>query len=70
LKVWGADDLDVDPARIGLDGSATWVVSTAAAERRKAGKEIHGTSDEAAAAILGTLRQKGLSKPEAGDARG
>ncbi len=70
LEIWGADDLDVDPARIGLDGSATWVVSTTAAERRKAGKEIHGTSDEAAAAILGTLRQKGLSKPEAGDARG
>ncbi|MEL7646121.1 MAG: electron transfer flavoprotein subunit beta/FixA family protein [Anaerolineaceae bacterium] len=70
VEIWNADDLQVDPARIGLEGSATWVVSTAAAERRKAGNEIHGSPEETAASILGRLRQKGWSKPEVGDARG
>lgn len=64
VEIWGADDLDVDPARIGLDGSATWVVSTAAAERRKAGKDVHGSPEEAAFSILNTLKQKAWQQPE------
>jgi len=70
VEIWRSDDLDLDPARIGLDGSATWVVSTTAADRRKAGKDIHGSPEEAAGSILGTLRHKGWRKPEAGDAHG
>jgi len=63
VETLGADELNIDPTRIGLEGSATQVVFTAAAERRKAGKAISGTPDEAAASILGTLLQKGWQRP-------
>ncbi|HOT25301.1 MAG TPA: electron transfer flavoprotein subunit beta/FixA family protein [Anaerolineaceae bacterium] len=59
VEIWSADDLEVDHARIGYDGSATWVMSTTATERRKNGKEILGPPQEAAELILGTLRQMG-----------
>jgi electron transfer flavoprotein beta subunit len=59
VEIWGADDLDLDPSRIGYDGSATWVMSTAAAERCKNGKEIDGSPQEVAAKILETLTQQG-----------
>lgn len=70
VEIWTADDLQLDPARIGLEGSATWVVSTAAADRRKTGKDIPGSPEGAAASILAALRQKGWSKPEREESRG
>jgi len=70
VETWGADDLNIDPTRIGLEGSATQVVFTAAAERRKAGKAVSGTPEEAAASILGTLLQKGWQRPTSEANRG
>ncbi|MGA1841179.1 MAG: electron transfer flavoprotein subunit beta/FixA family protein [bacterium] len=42
IPVWNADDLDADPSRFGLEGSATWVVKIFSPEPRPCGKILTG----------------------------
>ena len=46
VTVWGRDDLDVDPAELGLDGSPTRVIRIFAPEPREGGTVFEGEVDE------------------------
>ena len=46
VTVWGHDDLDVDPAELGLDGSPTRVIRIFAPEPREGGTVFEGEVDE------------------------
>lgn len=50
--VWNADDIETDPARIGLDGSPTWVKKTFTPPKKGAGQIFKGAPREAARALL------------------
>lgn len=42
ITVWTADDLDAEPSRLGLEGSATWVVRVFSPDPRPSGKVLSG----------------------------
>jgi electron transfer flavoprotein beta subunit len=46
IRTWGAQDLGVDPALVGLDGSPTWVEKVFTPPQRAAGQVWHGEPDE------------------------
>ncbi len=46
ITVWGQDDLEVDPAELGLDGSPTRVIRIFAPEPRASGTVFEGEIDE------------------------
>lgn len=55
ITVWGAGDLDVDPAELGLDGSPTRVVRIFAPEARGEGTVLTGDVDETVPALVEEL---------------
>ncbi len=57
LKVWGADDLTVDPNKLGLAGSPTQVFRTFAPPARGGGEVHRGEAPELAEILAGKLRE-------------
>jgi electron transfer flavoprotein beta subunit len=55
ITVWSSDDLDVDEAELGLDGSPTRVVKVFAPEAREGGTIFEGEVDETVGALVGEL---------------
>ncbi len=55
ITVWGAGDLDVDPAELGLDGSPTRVVRIFAPEARGEGTVLTGDVEETVPALVEEL---------------
>ena len=54
---WGADDLDVDPARCGLKGSPTQVVRTFVPRRERETVFLEGAPAQQAAQMLEIVRE-------------
>ena len=58
ILIWKVEDLDVDPGRIGLEGSPTQVISTFVPEHNKTSHLVEGTLSEIASQILASLQQQ------------
>ena len=56
IKKWGAKDLDVDPALIGLDGSPTKVVKIFTPSPRVKGQILEGDAKEIAGKLVDLLK--------------
>jgi len=57
ILIWKVEDLDVDPGRIGLEGSPTQVISTFVPEHNKTSHLVEGTLSEIAGQILASLQK-------------
>lgn len=55
---WTAEDLEADPALLGLDGSPTRVVKIFTPEARKGGEMISGTPGEVAKELVELLKEE------------
>jgi electron transfer flavoprotein beta subunit len=55
ITVWSSDDLEVDEAELGLDGSPTRVVRVFAPEEREGGTVFEGEVNETVEALVGEL---------------
>ena len=62
ITVLNEKDLECDPIKIGLKGSPTKVVTIFPPPVKGGGRKIVATGDEAAQAIVGLLREKGIAK--------
>ena len=64
IPTWGPDDLDVDTAKLGLDGSPTRVVKIfrpkVARECEKIFANVEATADEAAEKLIAFLEKRNL----------
>lgn len=60
IPVWDSETLDVDPGRVGSEGSPTWVVKVFHPSSERGGVELEGTPREQAGALLDCLRQRKL----------
>jgi electron transfer flavoprotein beta subunit len=58
VKVWSADDIEVDKMKIGLKGSPTKVKKSMTKEAKGAGEIINTTPKEAAAYAVSKLKEK------------
>ena len=57
IRTWGVQDLGVDPARVGLDGSPTWVEKVFNPPQRAAGQVWDGEPDELVKKVVGELEK-------------
>ena len=55
ITVWGIGDIGVEPERVGLDGSPTWVARVFTPPQRPAGEVWHGEPQELAARLAEKL---------------
>ena len=55
IPIWNADDLNIDPERIGQNGSPTWVEKIFSPEQRTGGEKVEGDADEVAMRITELL---------------
>jgi electron transfer flavoprotein alpha/beta subunit len=60
IKIWNKDDLEVDPDRLGLNGSPTWVTKIFTPPKSQRGMLFKGEKSEAVSALLQELRQAGI----------
>jgi electron transfer flavoprotein beta subunit len=60
IKIWNKDDLEVDPDRLGLNGSPTWVTKIFTPPKSQRGMLFKGEKSEAVSALLKELRQAGI----------
>lgn len=60
IPAWGLKDLDVDPERLGLDGSPTWVMKIWTPASVRAGEVIREEPVEAAKKMIHFLKDKGI----------
>ena len=60
LTIWSAEDLGIDTARTGLEGSPTRPGRMFEPEQARAGESIGETPEDAAAGILQIIRKAGL----------
>ena len=58
IVVLTAAELEVEPERIGMDGSPTWVNKTFSPERYSEIKILEGTNQEIARDLISELKQK------------
>lgn len=58
IKLWKAQDLDLDSARIGLSGSPTQVVKIFAPQQRSGGQILTGETDEAVEKLVDLLKDQ------------
>lgn len=58
IKIWSADDLEVNKAELGLKGSPTKVKKSMTKEAKGAGEIINEIPQEAAKYVLGKLKEK------------
>jgi len=57
IRTWGVQELGVDPGRVGLDGSPTWVEKVFSPPQRAAGQVWHGESAELVKKLVGELEK-------------
>ena len=57
---WGADDLNVDPEKIGQKGSPTWVEKIFSPEQKSGGEIYKGEAEEIAVRIVEILNEMAL----------
>jgi electron transfer flavoprotein beta subunit len=57
VTIWTADDLDGDPSRFGLEGSATWVVKVFSPEPRPLGKVLTGETPKMVGELVKDLKE-------------
>ncbi len=57
IPVWKADDLDADPSRFGLEGSATWVVRVFSPDPRPSGRILTGEAREMVCDLIKDLKE-------------
>ena len=55
IPTWGADDLDVDPEKLGQKGSPTWVEKIFSPEQKSGGEIFRGDADEIAGKIVDVI---------------
>ena len=60
IPVWTADDIQADPSRCGLEGSATWVVRIFSPDPRPSGKVLTGEIPDMVTELINDLRQTKL----------
>ncbi|MCX7911445.1 MAG: electron transfer flavoprotein subunit beta/FixA family protein [Dehalococcoidales bacterium] len=60
VPAWGAKELDVDPSRVGLNGSATQVIRIFFPERTHQAEIITGSPEEQADRLVAKLREARL----------
>lgn len=60
IKIWNAADIHAQAARIGLQGSATWVTKTFTPDVTRAGLKLTGTPQEIADQLITQLQAKNL----------
>jgi electron transfer flavoprotein beta subunit len=58
VERWMCEDLGLDPAEVGWEGSATWARDFSYWRRKRAGEKLMGTPDEAVDRILSVLLQR------------
>lgn len=58
VTVWSADDIDVDKAVLGLNGSPTKVKKSMTKEAKGAGELVNKSAQEAVGYVLGKLKEK------------
>ncbi|MDZ4957165.1 electron transfer flavoprotein subunit beta, partial [Clostridium perfringens] len=58
IKIWSADDIEVNKEELGLKGSPTKVKKTMTKEAKGAGELITEVPQEAAKYVLGKLKEK------------
>jgi len=58
ILIWKAEDLEVDPGHIGLEGSPTQVIATFVPEHDKTSHLVEGTLPEIAQQILASLQKQ------------
>ncbi len=62
IPVWGANDIEVDPKRLGLDGSPTWVDKIFSPPPRSGGKRFEGDPDQVVNAFIQAVQEDQLFK--------
>jgi electron transfer flavoprotein beta subunit len=60
FTVWGHQDLDVDPDKIGLKGSPTWVERVFTPPPRSGGKIFEGESEEVVSAFIQAVQEDNI----------
>ncbi|MGA1843766.1 MAG: electron transfer flavoprotein subunit beta/FixA family protein [bacterium] len=60
IPVWNAEDIGADPARCGLNGSATWVVRIFSPEPRASGKVFSGEKEAMVSSLVRELKEAKL----------
>ncbi len=60
ITFWTAADLNVDKARLGLDGSPTQVVKTFTPTNDRSAEILHGDLDQVVGTLVGKLKAKNL----------
>ena len=60
ITVWTAEDLELEPVRIGLNGSPTKVVKIFTPPKPAGGKVFHGEPHQAVAQLLEELTKAGI----------
>jgi len=58
ILIWKAEDLEIDPAHIGLEGSPTQVIATFVPEHHKTNRLVEGTLPEIAQQILASFQKQ------------
>ncbi|AYE34651.1 electron transfer flavoprotein subunit beta/FixA family protein [Clostridium septicum] len=58
IKIWSADDIEVNKAELGLKGSPTKVKKSMTKETKGAGEVVKETAPEAVKYVLGKLKEK------------
>jgi electron transfer flavoprotein alpha/beta subunit len=57
IRTWGVQDLGIDPALVGLDGSPTWVEKVFTPPQRDAGQVWHGEPDDLVKKVVGEIEK-------------
>jgi len=58
IVVWGMKDLEVEPGRVGLEGSPTQVIKIFTPQMRKKGEILQGTPEEIVDTLINKLRDQ------------
>lgn len=58
VTVWSVNDMDIDPALVGLDGSATQVIKIFTPEARQKGEILEGEAETVADSLINKLREQ------------
>ncbi|MCX6340383.1 MAG: electron transfer flavoprotein subunit beta/FixA family protein [Candidatus Aureabacteria bacterium] len=57
IRTWGVQELGVDPGRVGLEGSPTWVEKVFSPPQREAGQIWHGEAADLVKRLVGELEK-------------
>jgi len=57
IPIWNAEDIQADPSRCGLEGSATWVVRIFSPDPRPSGKVFTGETTDMVTELINDLKE-------------